>query len=629
MYHRNNGLAPLLGVLLMLSACNDSSKADGLVVLPEGGGQSPPATPLPPAEPNPTQVLWGDLHLHTAWSFDAFVFTTTATPDDAFNFAKGAPLAHPAGGVYQLDRPLDFLAVTDHSEFVGVVNTAADPSSPLSKVAVAANLLNPNPSISGQAFLAMGAAIRASNKDYFTPERAASDQASADTWTKTVNIANRQNDPGKFTALIGYEWTGAQNGGEIHRNVIYRGDTGPLPFTSMDSNRPEDLWNFLEGNRLVGRSVLAIPHNPNISNGEMFGTTDSFGRKMTADYVATRSKNEPVVEITQTKGTSETHPSLSPNDEFANFELMETFPGSTTPITKFAGGYVRDALQTGLAMQDGDGFNPYRFGVIGGTDSHLSMSPVIESNYFGTTGNRDGTAALRINCTYCATGSDFRKFSSSGLTAIWASENTRSGVFDALFRKETYATTGPRMQVRFFGGLDMWNVPVGNDGWVARAYRAGVPMGGTLGRMPQGRAPAFALWALKDPDGANLDRIQIVKVWVKRGVKHEAVFDVALSGQRKQDPLTGKPQMVGNTVDAGTATYTNTIGAAMLGTHWIDPMFDPDVAAAYYVRVLEIPTPRWSTYDSARLGRSVPADLPVSIQERAFTSAIWYDPTLR
>jgi hypothetical protein len=629
MYHRNHGLASLLGVLLMTSACNVSSKTDDLAVLSGEGAPSPDRSQLPPAEPDPTRVLWGDLHLHTAWSFDAFVFATTATPEDAFNFAKGAPLAHPAGGFYQLDRPLDFLAVTDHSEFVGVVNAAADPANPLSKVAVAANLLNPNPMISGQAFLAMGAAIRASNKDYFTPERAASDQASADTWTKTVNIANRHNDPGKFTALIAYEWTGAQNGGEVHRNVIYRGDTGPLPFTSMDSNRPEDLWDFLEGNRLAGRSVLAIPHNSNLSQGEMFGTKDSLGQKMTAAYVAKRSKNEPVVEITQTKGTSETHPSLSPNDEFANFELMETFPGDGSTITKFAGGYVRDALKTGLAMQDGDGFNPYRFGVIGGTDSHLSMSPVIESNYFGTTGNRDGTAALRMNCTFCTSGSDFRKFSSSGLTAVWASENTRSGVFDALFRKETYATTGPRMQVRFFGGLNMWNIPVGSEGWVARAYRAGVPMGGTLGRLPQGRAPTFALWALKDPDGANLDRIQIVKIWVKRGVTHEAVFDVALSGQRKRDPQTGKPELVGNTVDAGRATYSNTIGAAMLGTNWTDPTFDPDVAAAYYVRVLEIPTPRWSTYDSARLGRPVPADLPVSIQERAITSAIWYDPVSR
>jgi hypothetical protein len=626
MDYRNSSLAPLLCALLITSACNEAAPT-GDFGAPPGGGASAPS--IPTTEKEPTEVLWGDLHLHTAWSFDAFVFTTTATPDDAFNFAKGGALAHPAGGVYQLDRPLDFLAVTDHSEFVGVVNAAADPTNPLSTVAVAANLLNPNPLISGQAFLAMGAAIRDSNKDYFTPERAASDQASVDTWTRTVNIANRQNVPGKFTALIAYEWTGAQQGGEIHRNIIYRGDTGPLPFTSMDSNRPEDLWNFLEGNRQAGRGVLAIPHNPNISNGQMFGTTDSFGQKMTAAYVETRSRNEPVVEITQTKGTSEAHPSLSPNDEFANFELMETFPGSTTPITKFAGGYVRDALKTGLAMQDGDGFNPYRFGVIGGTDSHLAMSPVIEKNYFGTTGNRDGTAKLRMDCTYCAAGSDFRKFSSSGLTAVWAPENTRGAVYDALHRKETYATTGPRIKVRFFGGLEMWKNLAGVDGWVSRAYRDGVPMGGTLGRLPPGRAPSFALWALKDPDGANLDRIQVVKVWAKRGVTHEAVFDVALSGQRQRDPRTGKAEPVGNTVNAATATYTNTIGAAVLAVNWTDPTFDPDAPAAYYVRVLEIPTPRWSTYDSVRLGRAVPADLPVSIQERAFTSAIWYDPTRR
>lgn len=627
MSKRIRAIATIFGTLLMTSACRDESSSGSLVTLPGRGGSSPTASPTPAAATEPTKVLWGDLHLHTAWSFDAFVFTTTATPDDAFNFAKGAPLAHPAGGVYQLDRPFDFLAVTDHSEFVGVVNAAADPANPLSTVPVAANLLNPDPRISGQAFLAMGAAIHDSNKDYFTPQRAASDQASADTWSRTVAIANRQNEPGKFTALIAYEWTGSQQGGEIHRNVIYRGDNGPLPFTSMDSNRPEDLWNFLEGNRRAGRAVLAIPHNSNISNGEMFGTTDSYGQKMSRAYVETRSRNEPVVEITQTKGTSETHPSLSPNDEFASFELMETFPGSTTPITRFAGGYVRDALKTGLAMQDGDGFNPYRFGVIGGTDSHLAMSPVIEKNYFGTTGNRDGTATLRMNCTYCASGSDFRKFSSSGLTAVWAPENTRAAVFDALLRKETYATTGPRIQVRFFGGLNVGSIAVGNEGWVARAYHDGVPMGGTLGRLPLGRAPAFAVWALKDPEGANLDRIQIVKVWTKGGVAREAVFDVALSGQRGREPRTGKPEPVGNTVDASTATYTDTIGAAVLGSVWTDPTFDPLTPAAYYVRVLEIPTPRWSTYDSVRLGRPVPADLPVSIQERAFTSAIWYDPS--
>ena len=615
-------LAPLAVVAALVGGCNDDAKTTTATAPPPA-----PAASLPTGQ-EPTKVLWGDLHLHTAWSFDAFVFTTTATPDDAYNFAKGAALAHPAGGAYALDRPFDFLAVTDHSEYVGVVNTGADPKNPLSTVPVMAQLLSTNPQVSGQAFLAMGSAIHAGNKDYFAPQRAASDQASLDTWNKTVEIANRQNVPGKFTALVAYEWTASQNGGEIHRNVIYRGDSGPPPYTSMDSNRPEDLWKFLESNRTAGRPVLAIPHNSNVSNGEIFGTTDSFGKKMTADYIQTRTRNEPVVEITQTKGTSETHPSLSPNDEFAGFELYLTFPGSSNPITKFAGGYVRDALKTGLAIQDGDGFNPYRFGVVGGTDSHLAMSPVMENNYFGTTGNRDGTAQLRLDCTYCAAGSDFRKFSSSGLSAVWAPENTRAAVFDAIQRKETYPTTGPRMQVRFFGGFGLGGFSPGVGDWVTTAYKTGVPMGGLLGA-PEGRSPFFVVWALKDPNGANLDRAQIIKVSSKGGVTREEIFDVALSGGRVVNPATGKAPPVGNTVNVASATYTNTIGAASLTATWLDPTFDPAARAAYYVRVLEIPTPRWSTYDAARLARTAPADLPSTIQERAFTSAIWFDPTGR
>lgn len=609
-------MAPLLLAGALLVGCNQQAAAPAAIV----------PTPVVAPIPEPTRVLWGDLHLHTAWSFDAFIFATTATPDDAYNFAKGAPLAHPSGGAYQLDRPLDFLAVTDHSEYVGVVNAAANPSNPLSTVPVVAQLLSSDPMVAGQAFFAMGNAIHAGNKDFFAPQRTASDQASADTWTRTVQIANRQNDPGRFTALIGYEWTAAQQGAEIHRNIIYRGNTAPFPYTSMESNNPEDLWSFLENARRSGMPVLAIPHNPNLSNGAMFATTDYNGRQITAAYADTRSRNEPVVEITQSKGTSEAHPSLSPNDEFARFELFETFPGSDTPMANFAGGYVRDALKKGLVMQDTDGFNPYRFGVIGGTDNHVAMPPVIEKNYWGTTGNRDGTATLRLNCTFCSPGSDFRKFSSSGLTAVWAPANTREAVFDALARKETYATTGPRMQVRFFGGFGMNAVRPGEASWVATAYTTGVPMGGTLSGAARGGPPSFAVWALKDPEGANLDRAQIVKVWSKAGVTHEAIFDVAVSPLRGIDPSTGKPVPVGNTVDVATATYTNTIGAPILAVLWTDPAFDPTAQAAYYVRVIEIPTPRWSTYDAARLGRAVPADLPSSIQERAFTSAIWYDP---
>jgi hypothetical protein len=578
-----------------------------------------------PASRAQTKVLFGDLHMHTGWSFDAFTFGTTATPDDAYNFAQGGSLAHPAGGVYKLDRPLDFLAVTDHSEFMGVMISMRDPANPLSKLAIAKAALDPDPKVSGGAFRAVAQAFRTGNLSIFEDQKETARKIAADTWSKVIATANRQNKPGKFTALIGYEWTSSDEGKNLHRNVIFRGDTAPLPFTAVDSRRPEDLWKYLDATRRSGQAVLAIPHNSNLSDGAMFAKVDSDGKPITAAYAQTRARNEPLAEITQVKGTSEAHPSLSPNDEFANFELLETYVASNRPVTKFAGSYVRDAWRTGLSFQDGSGFNPYRFGVIGSTDSHVAMSPILEDNYWGKVGNRDGTAKLRLDCTYCEGGSDISKFGSSGLAAVWSRENTRAGIFDALQRNETYGTTGPRMQVRFFGGYGMEAVKPGKGAWVEAAYRTGVPMGGALKPQP-GKRPSFVVWALKDAVGANLDRVQIVKVWSKGGVSHEKIFDVALSGGRKVDPKTGKAPPVGDTVNVAKATYANTIGAVSLTGNWTDPEFDPAAPAAYYVRVLEIPTPRWSTYDAARLGRAIPRGLPPTIQERAFTSPIWFDP---
>ncbi|WP_296597219.1 DUF3604 domain-containing protein [Phenylobacterium sp.] len=578
-----------------------------------------------PAERAKTKVLFGDLHMHTGWSFDAFTFGTTATPEDAYNFAQGGALAHPAGGVYRLDRPLDFLAVTDHSEFMGVMIRMRDPSSPLSKLAIAKAALDRDPKVSGAAFRAVANAFRTGDLAVFEDQADTARKVAADTWGRVVEIANRQNKPGKFTALIGYEWTSSEEGKNLHRNVIFRGDNAPLPFTAVDSRRPEDLWKYLDATRQAGQPVLAIPHNSNLSDGAMFAKTDSDGKPIDAAYAATRARNEPMVEITQVKGTSEAHPALSPNDEFANFELLETYVASDKPVTKFAGSYVRDAWRTGLSFQDGSGFNPYRFGVIGSTDSHVAMSPVIEKNYWGKVGLRDGTPQVRLDCTYCAGGSDISKFGSAGLAAVWARENTRAAIFDALQRNETYGTSGPRMQVRFFGGYGMDRVKPGAAGWVETAYGAGVPMGATL-PAAGGKAPSFVVWALKDAMGANLDRVQIIKLWSKNGVSHEKIYDVALSGGRKVDPGTGKAPPVGNTVDVASATYKNSIGAVSLTANWTDPEFDASAPAAYYVRVLEIPTPRWSTYDAAKLKREIPRGLAPTIQERAFTSAIWYTP---
>ncbi|WP_411287666.1 DUF3604 domain-containing protein [Phenylobacterium sp.] len=575
-----------------------------------------------------SKVLFGDLHMHTGWSFDAFTFGTTATPDDAYNFAQGGSLAHPAGGVYKLDRPLDFLAVTDHAEFMGVMISMRDPASPMSRLAIAKAALDPNPKVSSQAFRSVGQAFRTGNLSVFEDQQDAARKITMDTWARTVDSANRANKPGRFTALIGYEWTSSDEGKNLHRNVIFGGDTAPLPFTAVDSRRPEDLWKYLDATRRSGQPVLAIPHNMNLSDGSMFAKVDSDGRPITAAYADARARNEPLVEITQVKGTSEAHPSLSPNDEFANFELLETYVASDRPVTRFAGSYVRDALRTGLSFQDGSGFNPYRFGFVGASDSHVAMSSVMENQYFGKVGNRDGTAKVRLDCTFCAGGSDISKFGASGLAAVWARENSRAAIFDALQRNESYATSGPRIQVRFFGGYDLGGVQPGRPDWVRNAYRAGVPMGGSL-KGSAAKAPAFVVWALKDPMGANLDRAQIVKVWSKGGVNHEKVFDVALSGNRKVDSRTGKAPPVGNTVNVATATYANSIGAVTLTANWTDPEFDPLAHAAYYVRVLEIPTPRWSTYDAARLKREIPRGLPPTLQERAYTSPIWYDPVPR
>jgi len=615
------GLLPvaLLGgsMVCALAGCAPEPRAPTVAVVVPRTSQA--------ANALPTKLLFGDLHMHTAWSFDAFAFKTTATPDDAYAFAQGAPLRHPSGGVYQLDRPLDFLAVTDHAEFMGVMSAMQDPKNPLHALAVAGEVVSPDTVTATNGFKKVLNAIESKDMAVFDGHAGDVGAAVKDTWARTIEAANRNYKPGKFTSLIGYEWTAVNDGRNLHRNVIFRGDTAPQPFTSLDSNRPEDLWAYLDKVRLRGFAVLAIPHNSNASDGLMFASTDSDGRPIDAVYAATRSRNERDMEITQVKGTSETHPALSPNDEFADFELTQTYISSLKPITHFAGGYAREALMRGLAFQASEGFNPYDFGFVAGTDSHVGMSPVSESHYFGKAGVLNGTPEARLDCTYCQGLTDFRKWSASGLTAVWATENTRAGVYDAINRRETYATTGPRMQARFFAGYTMAGARPGSPDWVGHAYRQGVPMGGVLKRKGS-TAPVFEVWAAKDVEGANLDRIQIVKLSAKGGHAAEKIYDVALSNGRRVNPKTGKAPPVGNTVDPKAATYANTIGATVLSAEWRDPDFDPAVYSAYYVRVLEIPTPRWSTFDAKALHRDVPKGIPVSIQERAYTSAIWYQP---
>lgn len=564
--------------------------------------------------------LFGELHMHTGYSLDAYIFGTRATPDDAYEFARGKPLKHPLGKTYQLSRPLDFMGVADHAMFMGAFAKMQDKSHPLSKHPFAAQVHDPNPAIAIKVF---GRMVNAS--DYPDGMKnmmlLANPEVTKDTWANTIDAANRHNDPGTFTTLIGYEWTSAPDGQNLHRNIFFKGDTAPLPFSQLQSRDPEKLWNWMDGVRDQGYELLAIPHNSNLSDGRMFRRETEGGKPFTTEYAKTRNRNEPLVEITQVKGTSEAHPILSPNDEFADFELNEKYVVGNKRITKFKGSYVREAYRTGLEFQDTENFNPYRFGIVGATDSHTGILPIEENNYSGKVGTSDGSPERRLKSK------SLIHYSASGLAGVWADANTRAGIYEALERKETWGTTGPRIKVRFFGGFNMAAIKPGSKDWVTAAYANGVSMGGELKAeaAKKGRSPSFVVWAIKDPESANLDRIQIVKVWSEMGKSNEQVFDVTWSGGRTIDKNTGKLEAVGNTVDLETVTYDNSIGSVMLEGTWTDSSFKKENNAVYYARVLEIPTPRWSTFDAKELGVEVPEGLAKTIQERAYTSPIFYD----
>jgi hypothetical protein len=563
------------------------------------------------------KALFGELHIHTQWSFDAYYMSTRRTPDDAYEFAKGKPMKHSNGQTYQLSRPLDFMAVTDHGMFMGVFAMIADSAHPLSKLPIRDKVISGVLQTGSEAFGEMIRAHRAG-----TPmEGTDSTETRMEAWDYTIAAANRHNDPGKFTAFIAYEWTSTPDGQNLHRNVIFKGDTAPPIYTRLESQNPEDLWTWMDVIRGDGHDVLAIPHNVNLSDGRAFEREDSFDNPFTQEYADTRNRNEPLVEVSQIKGTSEAHPALSPNDEFADFELHERYVAVNKPITNFKGSYVRDAYRSGLEIQDSQGFNPYRFGLIAASDSHSGIVPSEENNYSGprVSGPTPQDAARQRLGSLRS-----RQFGSSGLAGVWSKDNTRESIFESLRRKETWGTTGTRMQVRFFGGFDMAGIEPSEAGWIDAAYDKGVPMGGELKAADGAGAPTFVLWAIKDPESANLDRIQIVKGWSEDGLSQERVFDALWSGNRAKDPQTGKVPAVGNTVNLETLEYSNSIGTVELKGTWTDPDFDPNRNAFYYVRVLEIPTPRWSSFDAKLLGVQYPSDVPKTIQERAYTSPIWY-----
>ena len=577
------------------------------------------------------QVFFGDLHIHTELSTDAYIMGVRSKPEDVYRFAKGQTITHGAGYPLKISRPLDFVAVTDHAEYMGQARVA-NLDIPTTQQPLAELLKSGSRWQITQAWLETSLQI---SKNGFSPMGMAQNKTvNADAWQTTIAAAERHYEPGKFTTFIGYEWSG--DGGSVtqhmHRNVIFKNNKVPkLPFSQLDSNKPEDLWAFLEEQRSAGVTAMAIPHNGNFSLGKMYAPRTSDDQPIDAHYAKMRAQYEPITEILQIKGSSETHPLLSSEDEFADFEILSTslFIGDTS-LKSIKGGYLRDALKVGLELQANEGFNPFKYGVIGSSDSHNANSPADEDNYTGKLPILDGSAGLRTDKVLLLPDgiNPVTSWGSGALAAVWAEENTRASIFAALQRRETYATSGPRIRVRFFAGWYPVEVTSQNADFPKNAYASGVAMGGNLYTPPttnSERGPTFLISAMKDPLGANLDRVQIIKGWVdEQGKAHEKVFDVASSDARIVDQETHRLASVGNSVDVSTATYSNNIGGREINTRWHDPEYVYNQQAFYYARVLEIPTPRWSTYDAKTLG--IEPMQPTSIQERAITSAIWLLP---
>ncbi len=590
----------------------------------------------------PTRVLWGDTHLHTSYSFDAGAFGARLSPEDAYRFARGEELTSSTGLRVKLSRPLDFLVVADHSDNMGFFPKllAGDPD----YLADSTGRRWYDTILKGgqDAVKAALEMIDAFSTGKF-PKALASLPGSRvyrSAWEETIKAADKFNDPGRFTAFIGYEWTSNTQGNNLHRVVVYRDGAEKAgrtePYTTIrpsGSDNPEDLWKALQAyHDRTGGQVLAIAHNGNLSNGIMFPLVNSFtGKPVTREYTATRAKWEPLYEATQMKGDGEAHPFLSPNDEFANYETWDKGNLSLSVPKKndmLQFEYVRSALKLGLQLEAKLGVNPYKFGMIGSTDSHTGLAAVEEENFFGKhSGTEPGPKRWEhpVGCfgKSCVFGWEQ---AASGYAAVWSKENTREAIFDAMQRREVYATTGSRMIVRFFGGWEFDTKDAQTRIPAEVGYAKGVPMGGDLRAAPQGKSPTFLVAALKDPIGANLDRIQIVKGWLDaKGNLQERVYDVVWSGDRKPD-AKGKLPSVGNTVDVANAIWTNTIGAGELITVWRDPNFNAKERAFYYARVIEIPTPRWTAYDAKRFNVKMDPKVPMTTQERAYTSPIWYTP---
>lgn len=564
-------------------------------------------------------AYFGDLHVHTRYSFDAFVFGTMASPDDAYRFAKGEAIDHPAGYELKLDRPLDFYAVTDHAFYLGMFWAWAQDSHP------DADHPDVQPCVKLHSVADRGAAFR---NCFDVLRELGRRQDSLTAWRDIQAAANRHNDPGAFTTFIGYEYTSSRDG-NLHRNVFYRGSKAPpLPFSLLDSLNPEDLWDWMDLHRKQGMDAIAIPHNANGSNGNMFDLAKFAGEPLDAAYAEQRMRNEPLVEITQVKGTSDTHPFLSLNDEWADFEIMP-YQIASWASSRPQGSYVRHAWLNGLAMEAGDGFNPYRFGIVGASDTHNAGERFDESQFVGKIGILDGEkpdrrAAVPIEGEAGYRNVYYPTWSASGLAGAWAPENTRDAIFDAFRRKETFATSGPRIRARLMAGYGFEAELLNAPDLLERAARNGVPQGGELFAEDSG-APALLAWAMADPLGTRLQRLQIIKGWVEDGEPREKVFDVACSDGLEPDPETHRcPDNGAEVLDE--CRITEGVGAAELIALWRDPEFNPNEHAFYYLRALENPTCRWSTWDALRAGVAPRPGLPLTIQERAWSSPIWVVP---
>jgi len=588
-------------------------------------------TPALAQQKNPERnAYFGETHLHTSWSADAWLFGNQITgPADAYKYAKGETIKHPLGYNIKIETPMDFMGVTDHSEYVGITKMANTPSSPVSKLPETKGLIITDPKSKEQqqrAFVALvGLMSQPPVKALMTPE------VTGPIWKENVQAADAANQPGKFTAFCSYEWTSQFDNRNLHRNIFFRdcAKVPVAPYSALDSWNPEELWQWMDGQRKAGNELLAISHNANLSDGWMYPTdVDSLGRPIDAAWAESRMRNERLIEIKQMKGQSETHPLLSPNDEFANYEInsyLLGLPAGSGRINKIVGSYARQALKDGLAMQDTRGYNPYKFGFGAAADSHNTGTPYRQNNYFGGHAMEDGTIETRM-AGHNFSGIDVRLLSPAGLTGVWAEENTRASIWDAMYRKETFGVSGPHIKVRFFGGWEYSKDLVAAKDWVKRSYAAGVPMGGDLPPL-KGKAPSFMVWAIKDPTSGNLDRIEIVKGWTKNGQSFEKIYDVVWSGDRRLDKWTGRIPPIRSTVDIDNATYANTVGSVELKTLWTDPEFDPSLHAFYYARVLEIPTPRWTTIQARQLGIAPPDMVAATVQERGWSSPIWYTPS--